>query len=42
MKTISALSSASDHLAVFERKLNEVKLSAAIWVALDQLQDQVT
>ena len=27
MKTISALSSASDHLAVFERKLNEVKLS---------------
>ena len=39
MKTISALSSASDHLAVFERKHNEVKLSAAIWVALDQLQD---
>ena len=39
MKTISALSSASDHLAVFERKHNEVKPSAAIWVALDQLQD---
>jgi len=39
MKTISALSSASDHLAVFQRKQSDMNASSRIWVALDQLQD---
>lgn len=39
MKSISALSSASDHLAVFQRKQSGMNASFRIWVALDQLQD---
>ncbi|MGB1051852.1 MAG: TrmH family RNA methyltransferase [Chitinophagales bacterium] len=39
MKSISALSSASDHLAVFQRKQSGMNASSRIWVALDQLQD---
>ena len=39
MKSISVLSSASDHLAVFQRKYSEMNTALTIWVALDQLQD---
>ena len=39
MKSISALSSASDHLAVFQRKISVSNSTSRIWVALDQLQD---
>tara|TARA_Y100000385_G_scaffold284773_1_gene343446 strand:+ start:680 stop:1579 length:900 start_codon:yes stop_codon:yes gene_type:complete len=39
MRSISALSSGSDHLAVFQRKQSDKNTSSRIWVALDQLQD---